>query len=93
MIMVEYWEIYEGLDGNVIFSVKGLDQDDLFLIMGLISRYLSLFDEEFNGNFNIEFYSVITDPNAPICNEFYTSLPYSLYELYNDMNEFGIGIK
>jgi hypothetical protein len=88
--MEEYWDIYEGEDGNVIFSVKGLNQEYLLLIMGLISRYLSFFDEEFNGDFNIEFYSVITDPNANIFNEFYTSLPYSLYEIYNDMNEFGI---
>jgi hypothetical protein len=53
--MQEYWDIYEGEDGNVIFSVKGLNQEYLLLIMGLISRYLSFFDEEFNGDFNIEF--------------------------------------
>ena len=91
--MEEYWNIYEGEDGNVIFSVKGLNQEYLLLIMGLISRYLSFFDEEFNGDFNIEFYSVINDPNKPLCNEFITSLPYSLYEIYNDKNEFGVGIK
>lgn len=91
--MEEYWNIYEGEDGNVIFSVKGLDQDCLLLVLGLISRYLSLFDEEFNDDFNIEFFSVITDPNEPICNEFITTLPFVLYEIYNDMNEFGIRIK
>ena len=48
------------------------------------------YNYDINGDFNIEFYSVITDPNATIFNEFYTSLPYSLYEIYNDMNEFGV---
>lgn len=91
MVMEEYWNIYEGEDGNVIFSVKGLNQEYLLHIMSLISRYLYLFDEEFNDDFNIEFFSVITDPNEPICNEFITSLPYSLYEIYNDKNELGLG--
>ena len=82
MIIEENWE-FKNVDGYTIFVVSNIEEENIFVLIYYITQYLCLFDEEFNGDFNIEYVCTIHNPNEPNKVEFITNLPFELFELYN----------
>ena len=83
MIIEENWEFSPDLEGYTIFTVSDLDEEYIMILIYSITQYLCLFDEEFHGDFNIEYVFIIEEPNQQPKVEFLTDLPYELFELYN----------
>ena len=82
MIIEENWEFFKDLEGYTTFVVSDSDED-LFELLYYITQYLCLFDEEFHGDYNIEWVCTMYAPNALNKVEFITNLPYELFQMYN----------
>ena len=82
MIIEENWE-FKNIDGYTTFTVSDLDEESIMILIYSITQYLCLFDEEFNGDFNIEWVCTIHSPNEPNKVEFITNLPFELFQMYN----------
>ena len=83
MIIEENWEFFPDLEGYTTFTVSDLDEESIMILIYSITQYLCLFDEEYNGDYNIEYVSTIHSPNEPNKVEFITNLPFELFELFN----------
>ena len=77
--MTEIWNTSEGKDGDLIFTVEGLDQDYLFETLRILSKYMVCFEEEYDSEFDLEFFTIMTQAGKADCYKFYTNLPYSLF--------------
>ncbi|MFZ4455990.1 MAG: hypothetical protein ACOYOT_07190, partial [Bacteroidales bacterium] len=71
------------VDGYTTFTVSDLDEENISVLIYSITQYLCFFDEEFNGDYNIEYVCIIEEPNQQPKVEFLTDLPYELFELHN----------
>ena len=83
MIIEENWDFYRDSNGYTTFVVSDLDEEYIIFLIYSITQYLCFFDEEFNGDYNIEWVCTINGPNQPLRVEFITNLPFELFELYN----------
>ena len=83
MIIEENWEFFPDLEGFTVFKVSDLDEENISVLIYSITQYLCFFDEEFHGDFNIEYVCIIEEPNQQPKVEFLTDLPYELFQMYN----------
>jgi len=83
MEIKENWRFFPDLEGYTIFVVSDLDEEYIMILIYSITQYLCKFDEEYNGDYNIEYVCIIEEPNEPNKVEFITNLPFDLFELYN----------
>ena len=83
MIIDENWEFYKDSNGYTTFTVSDLEEENILEMIYNITQYLCLFDEEFNGDYNIKYFCTIHNPNEPNIVEFITNLPFELFELFN----------
>ena len=83
MVIEENWEFFPDLEGFTTFAVSDLGEENIWILIYSITQYLCLFDEEFHGDYNIEYVCTIHSPNEPLKLEFLTNLPFELFELYN----------
>jgi len=82
MVKEENWK-FKNVDGYTTFAVSDLEEENILIFIYSITQYLCLFDEEFHGDFNIEYVCIIEEPNQQPKVEFLTDLPYELFQMYN----------
>ena len=73
------WDMVMGEDRNLIFQFWGLKEECVINVLELISEYLVCFEEEFGGEYNIDYFTIETVNGEPDFFQFYTSLPYCFY--------------
>ena len=73
------WDMCSGEDRNLVFQFWGLKEEYVLNVLELISKYLVLFEEEFGGEYNIDYFTIETQHGEPDCYQFYTTLPYCFY--------------
>ena len=83
MIIEENWEFYPDLEGYTTFTTTDTDEENIYFLIYSITQYLCFFDEEFNGDYNVEYVCTIHSPNEPYKVEFITNLPFELFQMYN----------
>jgi len=73
------WDMVMGEDRNLVFQFWGLKEECVIDVLELISKYLVLFEEEFEGDYNIDYFTIETQLGEPDFFQFYTTLPYCYY--------------